>query len=226
MKYWSLFSGGKDSTACAEYLSERGELAGVVSFQTGIATPDWLPFIERTVNQRGWNFETYRTPEDYDCLVNVYGFPGAGLHGLFMNYLKGRCVRQFRKHHKGEILASGVRSGESKRRFINTKEWGEFEGVKVWAPIYDWTTEQTWNYVRTKGFERSPAYQALCISGDCLCGAYADPVERAALKAFYPEIWQRIERLEKQVDTKWGMCGRIYDKNQMSLFCADCEAPS
>jgi hypothetical protein len=52
-----------------------------------------------------------------------------------------------------------------------------------------------------------------------------DPVERAALKAFYPCVWKRIQALEEQVDTKWGMGGKIYDKNQLSLFCADCDSP-
>ena len=170
-KYYSLYSGGKDSTSVTHWLSEHGMLAGVVTFDTKIAVPDWLPFIKQTAEERRWNLEIYQTPADYDSLVIKYGFPGPALHGLYMNYLKGRCVRAFKKAHPGAMLASGVRSGESKRRFINTRQWSEFEGVKVFAPLYAWSTESIWDYFNRNGFKRSPAYEMLCISGVCLCGA-------------------------------------------------------
>lgn len=225
MKYWSLFSGGKDSTACAQYLSERGELAGVVSFQTGISTPDWFPFIEKTVNERRWDLAVYKTPADYDSLVLKFGLPGPALHGMFMNYLKGRCVRLFKKTHKGELLASGVRSAESSRRFINTRQWSLFEGVKVFAPIFDWDTPTVWEYIRKRNFERSPVYQSLCLSGDCLCGAYATKMERAAIGAFYPEVSDRITRLEKLTGKEWGW-GANRGKRAGSPVCVDCESKS
>jgi 3'-phosphoadenosine 5'-phosphosulfate sulfotransferase (PAPS reductase)/FAD synthetase len=224
MKYWSLFSGGKDSTACTQYLEERGELAGVVSFDTGIAAPDWLPHIEKTVNERHWNLEIYKTPASYDALVLKYGFPGPGLHGLFMNYLKGRCVRLFKKAHKGEMLASGVRMMESERRFGGAKEWSLFEGVKVWAPIVNWKTPDVWAYVTRKGFERSPAYQTLCISGDCLCGAFATKMERATIRAFYPEVSERLSRLEAQTEREWGWAANAERIKKRSPLCVDCES--
>ena len=224
---YALYSGGKDSTSVVQYLAERNLLLGVVSFDTGISAPGWLEFIGDTAKHRGWPLEIYKTPVSYDALVLKYGFPGPGAHGMFMNYLKGRCVRQFKKAHPRAVLASGVRSGESNRRFVNTKEWSDFEGVKVWAPIYNWTTEQAWDYFNSHGFERSPVYQSLCISGDCLCGAYATKLERVAIQAFYPEVFDRIAKLEKQTGQIWGWGAfRQKKRKQMELFCADCESPS
>ena len=227
MKYFSLYSGGKDSTACASYLDERGELAGVVALDTGISVPDWMPFIERTANERGWNLEVYKTPANYDDLVLKYGFPGPGLHGMFMNYLKGRCIRAFKKKHKGDVLASGVRQQESARRAIGTKEWSVFEGVKVWAPIFDWSTPDVWKYIRAKGFERSPAYQTLCISGDCLCGAFATKMERAAIGAFYPCVMDRLKALEAKVGHEWGWGANRRPRGvkvEVGPVCVDCDS--
>lgn len=223
-RYWALYSGGKDSTTVAQWLSEQGKLAGVISFDTGINTPDWFPFVERTVNERKWNLEVYKTPASFENLVLKYGFPGPPKHGIFMNYLKGRCVRQFKKQHKGEILASGVRSAESARRFANTKEWSNFEGVKVWAPLFDWTTPQVWEFFNSRGFERSPAYQTLCISGDCLCGAYATKLEREAIRAFYPEVNARLEWLEARTEKPWGWGANKGHRSGLSPLCVDCEA--
>lgn len=224
-KFYSLYSGGKDSTAVTEWLAERNQLAGIVTFDTGIATPDWLPFVESTVRDKwGMELEVLKTPASYDALVEKYGFPGPGAHGMFMNYLKGRCVRQFKKRHPGAMLASGVRKAESARRFRNTKEWGTFEGVKVYAPLYDWTTEQVWEYLKDNNFQKSPAYATLCISGDCLCGAYATEMERAAIKAFYPDVWTMLDRLEKLTGKQWGWGNNKNARKTGSPLCVDCEA--
>lgn len=226
MRYWALYSGGKDSSSIVSWLQERGLLAGVISINTGISAPDWMPFVEKTANERRWDLNIIPTNYDYDRLVLKYGFPGASAHGMFMNYLKGRAIRQFKKKYPGEILASGVRSNESRRRFKNTKEWGFFEGVRVWAPIYNWTTEQTWEFFRKSGFERSPCYQTLCISGDCLCGAFATSFERGMIQAAYPDIHERLSYLEKKVDHSWGWSNnKDAKKRKRSPVCVDCEAP-
>jgi 3'-phosphoadenosine 5'-phosphosulfate sulfotransferase (PAPS reductase)/FAD synthetase len=224
MKFFALYSGGKDSTATVQYLAERDQLAGVVAIDTGIATPDWFPFIEKTANERNWNLEVYKTPADYDSLVSKFGFPGPAMHGIFMNYLKGRCIRAFKKKFRDAVLASGVRSQESARRAIGTKEWSLFEGVKVWAPIFDWSTSAVWQYVRAHGYERSPAYQTLCISGDCLCGAFATKLERAAIRAFYPSVSDRLEFLEHKTGKDWGWGANRSRKRTVSPVCVDCDA--
>ena len=226
MKFWSLYSGGKDSTTVSQWLFEHNLLSGVIAFDPGISTPDWKAFIEATANKHRWNLEILKTSASFDDLVLKYGFPGPAQHGMFMNYLKGRCVRQFKKVHKGEMLASGVRSGESQRRFYNTKEWSDFEGVKVWAPLYNWTTPQVWEFFNAHGFVRSPAYQSLCISGDCLCGAYATKLEREAIRAFYPAVSDRLSWLEGQTNKPWGWGANRGPRSKISPLCVDCESKS
>lgn len=224
-KFYALYSGGKDSTVMASVLQEAGMLESCVSFDTGISAPDWMEFVVKSCADRGWPLEIYKTPASYDDLVMKYGFPGPGMHGQFMNYLKGRCVREFNKVHRGACLASGVRKGESLRRWRNTKQWSMMEGVPVYAPIYDWTTEQTWAYFNSKGFERSPAYATLCISGDCLCGAYATKGEREIIGAVYPSVGARLDALEKAKGEGWGArSGKSKRKLKNSnVLCVDCD---
>lgn len=224
MKCWALYSGGKDSTAVVQWLMDNDLLAGIVTIDTGMSTPDWRPFIEKSCQQWGQIPEVYKTTANYDDLVLKYGFPGPAKHGMFMNYLKGRAIRQFKKVHPGAVLASGVRSAESQRRFRNTKEWGLFEGVRVWAPLYNWETWRVWEFFKSRGHRRSPAYETLCMSGDCLCGAYATKLERAAIKAFYPETFERIERLEKRTGKEWGWGANRERRGRRSPVCVDCEA--
>ncbi len=212
MNYWSLFSGGKDSIVTAHVLASRSELNGLVFLDTGIATYDVLPHVKDVSQTYDWPLKVYRTSYSYDDLVLRYGFPCTKRsHQWFMSYLKGRGIRQFKKEFPQGVLASGVRVKESISRSISAKEWGEWEQVKVYAPILTWSDEEVWTYIRANNLPVSPAYQALHISGDCLCGAFGSDEELAMLRAFYPQEYQRIIDLQfkrSEISTKhckWGV---------------------
>lgn len=210
----SLLSGGKDSFACAKRLEQENRLLACAAIHTGIATPDWQDSVTALCKSQNWPLHIIKTTDSYDRIVLKYGFPGPAQHGMFMNYLKGRAIRVFKKLFPGTMLASGVRAAESNRRALSTKPLSTFEGVQIIAPIYDWTTEQTWEFARSFEYKRPRAYSTLQISGDCLCGAFARPDEREAIAYWYPEINARFNALESQLDqtkesSKWGWgCNR------------------
>ena len=231
-KVYALVSGGKDSLTTAQVLHEAGKLAGCVALETGLSTPDWKPFVEKVCAERGWPLEFYATdPDAFDNFVLRYGFPGPSKHSWVMRVLKGRAIRRFRQARPGAILASGVRADESVKRAASTRAVGQWEGVPILAPIFDWTTDETWAFFRDRGFERAPGYSTLQISGDCLCGAYAREGEPEAVKFWYPTVWARFQALGEQIKDKhptrcnWG-CGW---KNKMTakrpdeaMVCAEC----
>lgn len=225
---FALFSGGKDSFATAKHLQEHGLLRGCVALETGIAVPEWKPTLEGMCAKHGFDLRFYATTDSFERVVQKYGFPGPGQHGMFMNYLKGRAIRQFKKANKGAILASGVRMDESSRRALSTKQVSFFEGVKIFAPIYDWTTERVWEYVRSHGYERPHAYSTLQISGDCLCGAFAQKDERSAIKFWYPAMHERLLALEALLPSEekstwgWGCDRKRKKKGAAKIICVEC----
>lgn len=227
---YALLSGGKDSMATVKVLADADRLLGCVAFETGVSTPDWKDFVADTCAKHGWPIEFYKTPSSYDDLVRKFGFPGPGKHGLFMNYLKGRCVRQFRKRHPDGILASGTRINESDRRAISTKPVSVWEGAPILTPIYDWTTERTWHFFRANNFQRSPAYQTLGISGDCLCGAFAEKDEADKVHYHYPCVGKRLEALGHEIrDTQptrcewgWGWNRPRRKSAKEAALCVEC----
>ena len=232
IRAWALFSGGKDSITLTHWLQRHDALEGVVAFDTGISVPEWEPFIRETCQQQGWLLTLLKTSASYDDLVRKYGFPGPGAHSMFMNYLKGRCIRQFVSAHPGTLLASGVRRGESVRRFRSVRDWSSREGAIIWAPLANMTTKEVMAYVGQHGLPRSPAYATLGISGDCLCGAFARPDERGILATYYPTCFARITSLEQETGGTWGKGkarrGKI--STGESLICVEChptgEGPS
>jgi len=201
---WALCSGGKDSVTTAHYLKSIGKLSGVVFLDTGISIEGAKDFVRGVAEREGVRFESYAAPVSYEWLVRKYGFPSAGTHSQTVNWLKGRGIRQFKKAHPGEWVASGVRRAESRRRMLTVKEFGTWEGVSIWAPIFDWTTERVWAYVRENALELSPAYKTLHISGECLCGAFARPEEGYLLRTFHPVPASRIAALEAETGKRWG----------------------
>jgi 3'-phosphoadenosine 5'-phosphosulfate sulfotransferase (PAPS reductase)/FAD synthetase len=230
MPVYALFSGGKDSYAVACALEEAGLLKGVVLIDTGVAADTWLSDVMAIVTSRGWTYEIQPTTTRYEWFVNQYGFPGPGMHGMVMTYLKGRAIRQWKKRHPGEALASGVRSDESTRRGWSTTFQSQWEGVTVYAPILNWTTAETWAYVRSRGYQQPRTYLTLGVSGDCLCGAFAMPHEPEAIREHCPKLAQRIESMTQHGSYGWGQ--RAIEKHDatmalpyvegLAVACSDC----
>lgn len=222
---WCLFSGGKDSFATACALQENNLLLGCIMLDTGISTPEWRQHCEDACRQQNWTYDIMLTNTRYEWFVWRFGFPGPAGHRYAVNYLKGRAIREYKRKYKGIALASGVRIAESSRRTINTKPIGTFETVTIYAPIYDWSNEQTWEYVKSKGYQRPPAYTYLGISGDCLCGAYAKDFEREAIRQHYPTIDARLTKLEREVGMGWGRKPQdcpVAKTADEALVCAEC----
>lgn len=221
-----LFSGGKDSFATAKYLQEQSKLKGCILLDTGIAVPNWKADCVAMCQAHGFPYQIIPTPIRYEWLVYRYGFPGPGMHGMFMNYLKGRCIREFKRQYPGECLASGVREQESKRRKFHVQPVSKFEGVTIYAPIFDWSTERVIAYGLAHGYKKPAAYITLGVSGDCLCGSFARPHERGAIAEHYPSVDARIVELELFKGEQWGQRAvdrllGVDDPDQLAI-CWDC----
>ena len=93
-------------------------------------------------------------------------------------------------------------------------------------------------YVKKYSIDISPAYKTIHISGDCLCGAYAEYKEQNMISMFYPELAERLEKLELEIkDNKkiptnskcWGMkyvkgSGfSIKYRKLDSILCGECD---
>lgn len=206
---WCLVSGGKDSLATARHLSERGLLAGVVYLRTGIGWRGAEEHVRSVARSENWTIEAYGpTPAPayaaapgisaYEALVLRYGFPGPPSHTWAMHLLKGRGIQAFHKAHPGAELASGVRRGESKRRFGTAKPMSLYDRrIVIRAPILYWSSEATWRFVRERGLEVSPAYQVLGLSGECACGGMAQKGEAALWRELDPGLWAGISALQE-----------------------------
>ena len=145
----------------------------------------------------------------------------------------------------GACFISGVRKKEStvRNKFRKyTKKKINKDGRLVFVlPFLFKNGVQTSRYFFEYGLKKSPAYElGFGISGECLCGAFADPWERELLKQHDLKLYAMIVGLEKHVKacgskdakhhTEWGKSepymgpalGRIKkDKWQETLLCGE-----
>lgn len=229
IEVFGLFSGGHDSF-CATYIASlTKKFRGAVHINTGIGVEATHQYVRDTSKSMGWLLSEYYAesnrdshgeldPQIYDDLVIERGFPGPDHHGKMYDRLKDRCLRCLQrdcgatartKKPRRVMYISGCRSDESIRRMANTEEV-QVDGQRIWvAPIHDWTKLDTSELIERAGAKRNPVVDLIHKSGECLCGAFAQPGELAEL-SMWPEtrpVYERIIALQKKVNNAgfpWG----------------------
>lgn len=233
-KFVGLFSGGKDSLVTCHFLHKLGVMDEVLYCNTGVNLPENLFYVINTCKQFGWKLNMVQPKENetYEDFVRKFRFPHAGAHSMIMGYLKWHPMRTWARQHRDEQFAfcSGRRFKESKRRskiLGKTTIIEQTEKMTFVAPLYYWTDEDVWNYIKENSLTRCPVYETLHISGDCLCGAFAEPEEIHLIKIFHPEFHDWLLSLEEKYGDRWGngMSARASKTQQElseSLVCQEC----
>lgn len=207
IKVFGMLSGGHDSLTvthwAANYLGSR--MDGIIHIDTGIGLPETQQFVVDTCKQFGWPLKIYRAVDCgqvYEDLVIERGFPGPDHHTKMFNRLKERPLNAMMRDNKGGrvVLISGLRRRESGRRMRLRSEPIQREGRRVWAaPFMEWSNDDVKAYHAAHNLPTNPAKTYLCMSGECLCGAYARKGELTEIETFFPETGKRLRALEQKV---------------------------
>lgn len=237
----SLFSGGHDSY-CATHIhqtvSENKSFVGHIN--TGIGIDETRQFVRERCKAHGWKLKVVTPPPYipkpenrmpgidyenlpcYDAMAMHYGFPGPSKHHWMYARLKERPLRKMVREALEEaggrsrkdcvMLIGGMRKEESRRRMgygVSIQKLGRFLWV---SPCINWTKADQEAYMDENDLPRNPVKLAICISGECLCGAYASKTERLEIRNAFPDTHRRISLLEAKVAevrctrTQWGWC--------------------
>lgn len=230
-KLIGLFSGGKDSlVAC--HLTNVDE---ILYCKTGIGLDENFSYVVDTCNKYGWKLNIEEPKFSYEDIIKKMGFPGPQMHSAVMGYLKWHSIRRFERSRRDEHIGfiSGVRQKESKRRFRAHKQAIERpEGDKHLCfikPLLYWSNAQLWDYFHKHSMTKCPVYDTLHLSGDCLCGCFAEPHESKLIAVFHPQMAEHIKNLEEKYGGRWGygnggmsMRGALKQQTLDSLVCSEC----
>ena len=117
-----------------------------------------------------------------------------------MGILKFDRMREYLHEELNDdyILVSGIRTKESGAR-SNNYDYHINSQSKMFfvCPIFYKTKEQVLDYCTTNDINISPVYANVHISGDCICAANGDDIEKLEIRIHYPDAYKRILYREK-----------------------------
>ena len=232
-----LYSGGNDSTILAHMMRGRADYA--VHANTTIGVEDTRQFVRDTCQAWGLDLIERTAPQSYRDLVLERGFPGPAMHFKMYQRLKERALDQVRselitdRRRQRVLFIAGRRRAESKRR-TNIPLW-ETDGSAIWAsPLAMWTKEDMGVYRAIAARDGDPVpfnsvSDALGMSGECLCGAFAQDGELDRIRLWYPDTAAEIDRLEADVKAagikepfcRWGH-GQGKPTEKTGPLCTSC----
>lgn len=204
IRIYALVSGGNDSTVAGHLAAKHGlGVDAFVHINTGIGVEQTREYVREFSRWLETPLIEKYAPRTYEDLVMQYGFPGPAAHRYMYVWLKERALREVRREAQAGqkrrvMFITGVRAAESSRRMGHI-ELVKREGNVVWvAPIRDFEHQDIWEYRDEFELPRNEVVDILHMSGECLCGAFSKPKELEWLALWYPDVANRIRRLEQR----------------------------
>lgn len=234
IKVYGLVSGGNDSTVVAHLSATLGpRLDAIVHINTGIGVEQTREYTREFARWLNVPLIEKGGPRTYEDLVMEYGFPGPAAHRYMYIWLKERALREVRREaqsgERGRVMfVTGVRKSESQRRMGHV-DAVQREGNTVWvAPIRDFKHRDIWDYREQHQLPTNEVVEILHMSGECLCGAFSKPNELEWISMFYPEVANRIKRLERRAhdagikSSHWGPQSSREIRESPGPLCSGC----
>lgn len=239
-----LYSGGNDSTTLVHMMRDVADYA--VHANTGIGIEESRKFVRRTCGEFGLPLIERASPrpeDSYREMVLRDGFPGPAWHFRMYQRLKERALSAVRSElvsnpRKERVLfIAGRRRSESARRA--TIPAMERRGSIVWvSPLVNWTKLDLNTYrLMERDVPANRVSDLIHMSGECLCGSFASPGERAEVDFWFPDALDLVRELEQLLAPradipehrkKWGWAADPEERrreraSKSGHLCSSCE---
>lgn len=237
----SMVSGGKDSASSHAVLQEFGVRPDfIIHGNTRCGIPETSEFVRDYYGSAGPDFVEADAGTAYEDYVLRKGFFGKGIsaHAFAYRVLKATPFRKaisksirMGKRDIRVLLINGARKDESENRKKHLQVWRQDPAQKgnIWVNlIHDWTQRDRDQFLDSRKVKINPVAEALCRSGECMCGTMQQRAERVEAAALYPKWGSWIDKLEAEVKEKFGFgWGDSFPRKEkpMPLFqpmCKDC----
>ena len=219
MKEAVQFSGGKDSLAVMYLMRDRLPGMTVYFGDTGHAYPHMLDFAQRTVARLGGTLKIVRPPVHIDAYQSAVGLPADIVpveHSVAMRpYIKEQkpliqasllcCSIMLWQPLVRALVEDGItdvyRGSKGADHHVGAADGVTESGITYHSPLWGWTDEQVFAYLKGQGAELPAHYAGVNTSFDCMyCTAFLNhPGAREKIewtRKTYPAAWPKLaERL-------------------------------
>jgi 3'-phosphoadenosine 5'-phosphosulfate sulfotransferase (PAPS reductase)/FAD synthetase len=240
----SLFSGGNDSTTVSHLMRDR--ITHLAHANTTVGIEQTRQFVRDTALAWGIPLLERSSPkpweDSYAALVRERGFPGPGQHYKMFQRLKEHALYAIGRElitsgrDQRVVFIAGRRREESLRR-ADVPELERRDSVMWVSPMIAWTKLDLNTYrLMTGDVPRNQVADLLHMSGECLCGAFAQRGELEMIASWFgtdPGI-QLILQLEDElkdredipaIRRRWGWgayrsdAAELFARSRMGALC-------
>jgi len=189
------YSGGKDSLAVLQLVSESLDDYEIMFADTGLEFPETLENVKQVVEHYGRKIRTSSAGEAFWDSISVFGPPTMDTRWCCKICKLGPITRLIDENYGSGCLSFiGQRQYESHARSISKKIWkNPWVGNQVGAsPIQEWTALHVWFYLfRTKA-PYNPAYEKGYDRMGCWLCPSSSLADFFQLEESHPELAKKL----------------------------------
>lgn len=218
--FFCSHSGGKDSQVMYAYLRTIIPDHQIVVVHADLGEVEWQGVQDHIWSTIKHGLNVVRANKTFMGMVEARGMWPSAKHRQCTSDLKRgpimKFIRQYLKDRGLRIGVNcmGIRAAESAARAkkepfrFNTAESCGHRDVWDWMPIFDWTTEQVFQYIKDAGQQPFWAYadgneRLSCVF--CIMGSVNDLCHGAICN---PELYRRYVELERKIGHTMFMRGK------------------
>ncbi len=233
-----MVSGGHDSAACHALALELGlPITLTIHGRTGCGLQGATDYVTANYGTDA-PLAVADAGDAYQDYVLRKGFFGKGIdaHSFAYRILKAQPFRKVisselrrGKRNTPVLLLNGAFKAESTNRKTHLRRARQDPAapMNIWFNLmHDWSAEMRDEYLRTRNVPLSPVAQALCRSGECMCGTMQTAAERLEAAAYDPGWGKRLDDLEAEAFSLhgfgWGQSAPRKNPKQPDLFMPMC----
>ena len=216
-----MFSGGRDSLVSLDLVLKAldNKMVQALFIDTGIGTPGLKEYVIEISKYYNVKLNIVRPEYDFFDLAVKKGFPMIKYRWC-KDYLKIRPLKRFIESIKEKtnkiLLITGVRADES---WFKSKAFKIYDhpilNVKVYAPIFEWSSKDVRKYIEAYNLRENPLYQTYGKAYDCWCTVFKSPADFALLAINHPDFFQMFADAEAKL--KSGGSALYYDGKKIYL---------
>jgi len=195
MKVSVSYSGGKDSLAVLQLVSESLDDYEIMFADTGLEFPETVENVKQVVEHYGKKLRSSSAGDAFWNSISVFGPPTMDTRWCCKICKLGPITRLIDENYEGGCLSFiGQRQYESHARSISKKVWkNPWVGNQVGAsPIQEWTALHVWLYLfRTKA-PYNPAYEKGYDRMGCWLCPSSSLADFFQLEESHPELAKKL----------------------------------
>lgn len=219
MKHIVKLSGGKDSTAMLLIMLERGLPVDEIIFcDTGLEYPEVYDHIKAVEKYTGRQITVLHLPHTFEYFLaeivktkgehageHGYGWPRRKDQRWCTGQLKEKVATRYLKNAGEYTLYIGIAADEPARHYRETAK-------NIRHSLFEWgiTEKMALEYCQSKGFDFGGLYKKFKRLG-CWCCPFQTKRVLRILRKYYPELWQKLERLDAKAPNTFKVGRSIAD---------------